>query len=96
MPNQMTTEQAIGKFRFQQGKMAELRELFADCAAAAMMVDGDEALEELSHVLRDVLAAPLRNLDRGTFDDMRPWHQHGAFDDMRHWKTKSKKENYHV
>ena len=100
MAKQMTTEQAIGTFRFraaaliQHGQMAELKELFADCAAAAMMIDGDEALEELSYVLQDMLAAPLRDVDQGTFKDMRHWTSNrgdqGAFDNMRHWQSKDK------
>jgi hypothetical protein len=100
MAKQMTTEQAVGAFRFraaaliQQGNMAELRELFADCTAAAMMVEGDEALEEMSYVLRDMLAAPLHDSERGTFTDMRYWGKQ-SFDDMRRWKKHERKDNYH-
>ena len=90
MVKQMTTEQAIGAFRFraaaliQQGNTAELRELFANCAAAAMMVEGDEALEELSYLLRDALATPLRDSKRDTFND------------MRHWKKSEEKDKDHA
>jgi len=83
MARQMTTEEAKGAFRFkaaalvEQGNHPALRELFTDCTAAAMMCDGKEALEEMGFVLRDVLAAPLRELRRGAFDDLRPADKRG-------------------
>jgi hypothetical protein len=72
----MTTEQAIGHFRFraaalvQHGDMDELRELFAYCAAAAMMCDGEGALNEMEISLRDALRFARQNIRTGIFDDL--------------------------